>query len=87
MTNLLIRLLRFLFPPHRMAGCTPLRDEERLAEYERRLGEHKAQRRLREARVSQLLDEKTVIRPKITPKLPADRNVVQFPQPRAKRKA
>lgn len=81
--NIFFRLLHFLFPPSRMAGCTPPTKAERLALYERRLGEHRAQERLRDARIEQLCDERAIVRPKITPKLPEDRKVVSISRKRA----
>lgn len=73
----MIAFLRALFLPRPgMAGCTPPTEAERLAAYERRLGEHKALERLRQARVAQLLDERAAVRPVIRPKLPEDRKVI-----------
>lgn len=73
------KLLRFLFPPSRWNGCHAPTDYERLASYERRLGEHKAQQWMRNERVSQAFDyvAATRVRPKFKPKLP-DENILQF---------
>lgn len=69
-------LTHLFCPPPRMAGCTPQTESERLALWERRLGEERAQRRLRDARVAQLIDERAIVRVKVTPKLPDEQNVV-----------
>lgn len=76
----MISFLRALFaPPSRWRGCHAPSQYERLAEYERRLGEYKAQVWLRNERVAQAFDARTSqsVRPKFTPMLP-DGNVVQF---------
>jgi hypothetical protein len=76
----MIRFLRFLLaPPSRWSGCHQPTDYERLAAYERRLGEHKAAQWLRNERVAQAFDARTSesVRPKFTPKLP-DENVLPF---------
>lgn len=73
------RLLRFLFPPSRWSGCHAPTDYERLAAYEKRLGEYKAAQWLRNERIAQTFDARTSqsVRPKFTPKLPND-NVLKF---------
>jgi hypothetical protein len=68
---------RFLFPPSRMQGCTPQSKAQRLAEYEIRMGQHRADERLRAERVDQLFDQRATVQPKINPQLPAE-NVVQM---------
>jgi hypothetical protein len=76
----MIRFLRFLFaPPSRWNGCHQPTDYERLAAYERRLGEHKANQWLRNERIAQAFDARTSesVRAPFQPKLPND-NVVQF---------
>ncbi len=62
----------------RQYGIT-LADYERMAAYERRLGEHKASQWMRNERVAQAFDARTSesVRPKITPKLPEE-NVLPF---------
>jgi len=64
------RALSKFFMPRPWAGCTPPAAAERLAEWERRRGEHRAQQRLREARVAQAFDELAGVRPAISPRLP-----------------
>ena len=76
-------LSALFFPAPRMAGCTPPTEADRLAAYERRLGEHKAQERLRQARALQVFDDRATVRPKISPKLPQDRKVVPIRRKRA----
>ena len=73
------RLLRFLFPPSRWQGCHAPTDYERLADYEIRLGKHKAAQWLRNERIAQAFDARTSesVRPKYEPKLP-DGNVLKF---------
>jgi hypothetical protein len=81
---MIARFLRHLFcPAPRMAGCTPKTEADRLADWEIRLGQHKAQERLRQARAAQLLDERAIVRTKVAPKLPADRKVVSIRRKRA----
>lgn len=78
------RFLTHLFcPPPRMAGCTPRTEAQRLADYELRLGQHKAAERLRQARAAQVFDQHAIVRTKIEPKLPADRKVVSIRRKRA----
>jgi len=72
---MLKRLLTFLFPPSRWTGCDPPTRAQRLANYELRLGQHRAEQRMRAERVDQLFDERASVQPKVTPKLPRD-NVV-----------
>lgn len=57
--------------PDRMKGCKPLTEEERLAEWERRRGEHLAQERLRQARVHRDFDARATVQRRIKPRLPA----------------
>jgi hypothetical protein len=73
------RLWRFLFPPSRWQGCHAPTAYERLADYERRLGEHKAAQWIRNERIAQVFDSRTSesVRRKFTPKLPSD-NVVSI---------
>lgn len=75
--NIVKRILRFLFPPSRWQGCHRPSDAQRLAAYEVRMGEHRAQQRLRAERIAQQLDAVAIVRTKVTPRLPAD-NVVQI---------
>lgn len=63
------RFLNFLFP-NPWAQCQPPREEERLAQWERRLGEHRAQQRLRAARVAKDFDARAGVRPYFAPRLP-----------------
>lgn len=71
------RLLRFLFPPSQWEGCHAPTAYERMALYERRLGEHKAQQWMRNERIAQVFDQRATVRQKFTPKLP-DENVLPF---------
>ena len=67
-------VLRSLFRPRDpWADCTPPTDAERLALYERRLGEHRARQRLRAAAIQHVVDQHTAarVRPRIQPRLPA----------------
>lgn len=64
------RLWNFLFPPDPWAQCEPPTEAQRLAMWERRRGEYLAEQRLRQARVSQLIDMRASVRRKITPMLP-----------------
>jgi hypothetical protein len=76
----MIAILRKLFfPKSRWHQCQPMTEYERLASYEIRVGQHKAQERMRAARVAQTIDEYTssTVRPYIAPKLPVE-NVVQI---------
>jgi hypothetical protein len=70
---------KLFFPVSRWSQCHAPTDYERLAAYERRLGEHKAQQWLRNERIAQVFDSRTAssVRPKFSPKLP-DGNVLQF---------
>jgi len=68
---------KFLFPPSKWARCQPMTEAERLALYELRMGQHKAEQRMRAARVSQVIDNRATVRPAIKPKLPSD-NVIQL---------
>ncbi len=79
------RLWRFLFPPSRWQGCHAPTDYERLADYERRLGEHKAAQWMRNERIAQVFDARTAegVRQPFTPKLPSD-NVVSIRKRRGK---
>ena len=43
---------------------------DRLAAWELRLGEHKAQERFRQARVDMLFDERATVQAKVSPRLP-----------------
>ncbi len=72
-------LKNLLCPPSRWSGCHAPTDYERMAAYERRLGEHKASKWMRNERVAQAFDARTSesVRPKITPKLPEE-NVLPF---------
>jgi hypothetical protein len=83
--SLLTRLSRFLFPPSRWQGCHAPTEYERLAAYERRLGEHKAQQWIRNERIAQVFDSATAqrVRPKFNPKLP-DENVLPFRKARGR---
>jgi hypothetical protein len=71
------RLLRFLFPPSPWKGCHAPTAYERMAAYERRLGEHKAQNWMRNERIAQVFDSRATVQAKVAPKLPAD-NVVKM---------
>jgi len=77
--KLLQRLSWLFFPPSRWQGCHTPTDYERLATYERRLGEYKAQQWLRNERIAQVFDQATASRVKsaFTPKLP-DENILPF---------
>jgi hypothetical protein len=57
----------------RWSQCTPLTDAERLAQYELRLGQHRARQRLRAAAIQHVIDQHTAARvqPRIQPRLPA----------------
>ena len=72
-------LFQFLLHPTKMAEYTPPTDYERLASYERRLGEYKAQQWLRNGRIAQVFDARTAekVRQPFYPRLPQD-NVVQL---------
>jgi hypothetical protein len=70
-------LRRLLFPPSRWQGCHAPTEYERMAAYERRLGEHKASQWMRNERVAQAFDARAAVQPKVTPKLPSD-NVLKF---------
>lgn len=70
-------LRSLLFPPSPWRQCHVPTNGERLAQYERRLGEHRAQQRLRDERMAQAIDARAIVRPVVTPKLPAD-NVVNI---------
>jgi hypothetical protein len=70
----MLRLLKSLTVPRDgWAQCTPPTDAQRLAAYERRLGEHRARMRLRAAAVQHVIDQHTAdrVRPRIVPRLPA----------------
>ena len=43
---------------------------DRLAAWELRMGEHKAQERFRQARVDMLFDERATVQAKVSPRLP-----------------
>lgn len=51
-------ILKALVPPARMSGCNPLSPAERLAQWERRRGEHLARKALQRARVRAYLDRR-----------------------------
>lgn len=76
---MLARIWKLLFPPSRWNRCQPMTEHERLAMYEIRVGQHRADQRMRAARVAQTIDEYTssTVRPYIAPKLPVE-NVVQI---------
>lgn len=63
------RLVNFLFPKP-WQQCTPPTEEERLAQWERRLGEWRAQQRLRAARVARDFDARAGVRLYFSPRLP-----------------
>ena len=68
------KLLQSLLKPRDpWAGCTPPTDAERLAQYERRLGEHRARQRLRAAAIQHVVDQHAAarVRPRSQPRLPA----------------
>lgn len=83
--GILTKLWRVFFPPNKWNRCHEPMPWERLANYELRLGEHRASQRMQEAQRGQRFDEltSTRVRPAIKPKLPAD-NVVPI---KRKRKA
>ena len=70
MRSILRRLLTSRDP---WAQCTPPSPAERLAHYERRLGEHRARQRLRAAAVQHVVDQHAAarVRPRVSPRLPA----------------
>jgi hypothetical protein len=72
--HLVRRVRNFLFP-NRWSGCNEPLPEERLATWERRLGEHRAQQRLRQARVHRDIDARAARSPTVRvgqrPRLPA----------------
>ena len=66
--------LRSLIAPRNpWAHCTPPTEAERLAQYERRLGEHRARQRLRAAAIAHVIDHHSAARvaPRVQPRLPA----------------
>lgn len=81
--NAIRALWQFLFPPSKWQQCQPMTDAERLAAFEIRMGQWKAAERMRAARVAQVFDDRATVRPKIQPKLPDDRKVVQMRRKRA----
>lgn len=80
----LLAIWRFLFPPSRWAKCKPQTPAERLAQWEVRRGQDRAEQRLREARMAQAFDYRSTLNLAIKPKLPADRKVVEFKQRRSR---
>lgn len=70
MRNLLRTLLTARDP---WAQCTPATPAERLAQYEIRLGQHRARQRLRAAAIQHVVDQHAAarVRPRIQPRLPA----------------
>lgn len=60
-------------PRNPWAQCTPLTPAERLADYELRLGQHRARQRLRAAAMQHVVDQHTAarVRARIQPRLPA----------------
>lgn len=84
--TMLTRIWRVFFPPSKWSKCHEPMPWERAAQYEIRLGRHKAELRMQEAQRTQRFDALTSarVRPAIKPKLPAD-NVV--PIKRRKRAA
>lgn len=70
MRTLLQSLIR---PRNPWAQCTPPTEAERLAQYERRLGEHRARQRLRDAAVRHVIDQHSAqrVQTRIVPRLPA----------------
>lgn len=70
MRSLLQSLIR---PRDAWAACTPPTEAERLAAYERRLGEHRARQRLRDAAVCHVIDQHCAqrVQIRIVPRLPA----------------
>ena len=69
-----MKLLKSLLAPRsRWAQCTPPTEAERLAQYERRLGEHRARQRLRAAAIAHVIDHRCAARvaPRAQPRLPA----------------
>jgi hypothetical protein len=75
--NILARIWKLFFPPSRWSRCQPMTEFERLAAWELRTGQHRAEKRMRAARVAQAIDEYTssTVRPYIAPKLPVE-NVI-----------
>lgn len=70
----MIRFLKSLAQPRdAWAACTPPSDAERLAAYERRLGEHRSRQRLRDAAVRHVIDQHSAqrVQTRIVPRLPA----------------
>jgi hypothetical protein len=77
----IVKFIRWLFPPSRWSRCHEPMPWERLANYERRLGEFKAMQRMQDAERQQRFDAKAIVRPSIKPKLPTD-NVVSIKRKR-----
>lgn len=74
----MIGFLRALFaPPSRWRHCRQPTAAERAAQWELRLGQHKAAERLKQAARAQALDARHIVRPTVTPNLPAD-NVIRM---------
>lgn len=75
---MILRFLKNLFlPPSRWQGCHAPTDYERMASYERRLGEYKAQQWMRNQRLAQAFDARATVQVKVSPKLPSD-NVIRL---------
>ena len=65
------RIWRFFFPKP-WNQCAPRTESERLADWEIRLGKHRAEQRLREARFNAAFDYRVTQNLAIKPRLPAD---------------
>lgn len=68
---MLHKLWRFFFPPDQWASCEPPSEAQRLAQWELRLGQHRAAERLRAERVQRVMDMRATVRVKYNPNLPA----------------